>query len=67
MSLLTRFLGRDAVDAVDRDAFVDHFLFNGQAHYLSPAEPPQTMGGSPQEAPPDTFLATFCWYASSLR
>ncbi len=41
-----------------RDAFSDHFLFNGQAHALHGTEPLQTMPGSPQEAPPQSFEQT---------
>jgi len=55
-SILTRLRGKPTRN---RDAISDHFLFNGQAHPLfSPNEPPQTLPGSPQESPPNSFEQT---------
>lgn len=55
-SLLSRFRGGASTSS--RDAFTDHFLFNGQAHPLWLSEPPTTMQGSPSEDPPQGFEQT---------
>lgn len=47
-----------AVEVQERDAFLDHFLFNGQAHSLYLSEPPTTLPGSPAEDAPNNFVQT---------
>lgn len=56
-SVLTRLRGGN--DPANSRAIADHFAFNGTFHHLpSAGEPPQTLAGSTQEAPPSTFLQT---------